>query len=378
MGAGLRCVTVGVASCILTGASGVEAQRSSVACTECSIEVTHVVTLRGTAESPQPEPTIMTTVARDARGWYYVAPMADLVSVGVYRPDGALHRAIRVPMQAGASAFVAEVKIRLDTLLAVDQAARVVHAIPLESGQPRRIAIGARAEGILPAQDGGFLAHFHLRTPELVGLPLHALDGIGRRTRSFGDPGLVTSSADPYAVKRNIARGPGGTVFTTWLNRYRIEEWSADGTLRRIIEPSRPWFTPWNSYPPNLRSNPPPPWLDSIRVDVEQGLIWCLIHVPSGRWQSEADIPTSDHAASPTLHERNRVFDTVIEVLDLQTGELIASRRIFSHISGYLNDGSNLYNSRTSDPDGVQHVHVLSLRLVRPRDASAPHAAYRR
>lgn len=70
----------------------------------------------------------------------------------------------------------------------------------------------------------------------------------------------------------------------------------------------------------------------------------------------------------PRLAERNRVFDTVIEVLDIRSRRLVASRRVDEMISGYLNDGTDLYTTRVLDESGNQEIHLLRLRLVRERE----------
>ena len=63
--------------------------------------------------------------------------------------------------------------------------------------------------------------------------------------------------------------------------------------------------------------------------------------------------------------EKHKLFDTVIEVMDLSTGRVLASKRVDPWISGYLNDGSNLYVSAREDDQGNQYLELLRLKLSR-------------
>lgn len=342
----------------------VRSQDPLPACPSCEIRIENVVTLRSEPGEAQPDSWLLPTVVQDSRGSYYVAPMMDRASVGVYRPDGVLAHTIG---GTGSFTLLLEIKVRGDTLIAVDRVRRSLELIPLGHGESRVVPLGYSPEGVLPLDNGSFVTQAHIPSPRLFGMPLHVHGPSGEHLRTFGRSTEPVRSDAPYDVRRSIAYDGDASILASWVNRYRIERWSIQGRLVQVIEHQRPWFPHWSSYPPNIDARRPPTWLESVRVDSTQGVIWCILHVAGEGWSPDPRRMPDEHAPAPTLAARNDVLDTIIEVLDMRTGQLLASRRVNVLISGYLNDGANIYTSRREDESGNQQIDILQLSFLRSR-----------
>lgn len=326
------------------------------------IMIEEIVTLQGPPGSPQPHERFVPTITQDRGGQYFLAPMADFQSIGVYRQDGNFDRLIRgLNTDAGRFFYVSDVKTRNDTLIVVDDR-NLLLLPPQDDGAIQVIPLNYHPEGVLPLPAGGYLTQADIRIPSMIGLPVHVHGADGEHIRSFGRSSDRLSASVPYDFVRTIAYGPNGSFFVASVNRYRIENWSLSGRLLGAIEKAPSWFTPWESMPSDLRAEKPPPWLDSVRFAEEDGVLWCVFHVPDRNWVKTSDTDPTVEApggSDLTLDKMHDVFDTIIEVIDLRSGEVVASKRIDQRISGYLNDGKNIYTAVTRDGD----IRVTLLRL---------------
>lgn len=332
------------------------------------ILIEEIVTLHGPKGSLQPHQRLVPTITQDRSGRYYVVPMADFQSIGVYRQDGEFDRLIRgTATDAGHFVYVSEVKTRNDTLIVVDD--RNLILISTTDDEPIHVApLHYHPEGILPLPTGGYMTQADIRIASMIGLPVHIHGAAGEHIRSFGRSSDRLSATSPYDFVRTIAYGPGESFFVVSVNRYRIENWSLSGRLLRTIEKTPSWFTPWERMPPDRRAERPPPWFDSVRFDEGDGVLWCVFHVPDRNWVKTSDAdPTVEGPGSPdlTLDKMHDIFDTIIEVIDLTSGEVLASKRIDQRISGYLNDGRNLYTTVTRDKEAGIVLNLLRLTLSR-------------
>lgn len=336
-------------------------QDKDTGCPPCEIRIETVTTLRSSETAMEPRFDFTPSITQDSRGWYYLAPMTDMRSIGVYQPSGRFERVIADSGEDGPLfRYVTEVKMRNDTLIAVDRGDMELDLIPLGGDAPAQVSLGYRPEGVLPLSDGKYLTQLDIRTPQMVGLPVHLHGPDGEHLRSFGRSSDRVPDA-PYDVKRNIAYGANGSILLTRVNQYRIEIWTLDGRLVDVIEKERSWFAPWRDMPRNPRTTRPPTWFDSVRFEENGGLLWCVFHVPDQDWAADR----AEEDVSPTLVERHEVFDTMVEVLELSTGRVLASKRFDRHISGYLNDGRNLYATMREDDQGNRSVELLRLTLSR-------------
>jgi hypothetical protein len=137
--------------------------------------------------------------------------------------------------------------------------------------------------------------------------------------------------ADPYAsiqFDRVLTSAGGRSVWVAHTDRYEIEKWDGDGTVDQILDRQTDWWTkPSSSYPYFPRERKPEPILKAL-YRAPDGLLWTVIGVSKPDWK-QLDRPSATRGERPVMapSEHMKFFDTIIEVIDPQTGALITSRR---------------------------------------------------
>jgi hypothetical protein len=90
-----------------------------------------------------------------------------------------------------------------------------------------------------------FILNSHVRTPELVGLPLHTASTDGARLISFGAEPAAFRSDAPRLLDRWIAIADPGSAWVMHSQRYRLERWTTGGQLEVALEREAQWFRPY-------------------------------------------------------------------------------------------------------------------------------------
>ena len=144
------------------------------------------------------------------------------------------------------------------------------------------------------------------------------------------DIGVQEAGGSPPTSARHMALAPDGTLWTTTIyGRWRLEHWDTTGKLLNAIEPAANWLVDsiaahrlW--YP--RADQPPPPLIRGIWLDAV-GRIWVVGEVADRRWK-EGFVAGDSGAPNRDDHiEPDRYLDTIVEVRDPQTGQLIATAR---------------------------------------------------
>jgi hypothetical protein len=148
----------------------------------------------------------------------------------------------------------------------------------------------------------------------------------GERLRVFGD------SVAPEAVQHKIglledAIGPG-----FWSARYtgslELQHWNAAGEPGRSVQLKRDWFPEHQPLRNPTPSSPPTPTLVGFWPD-SAGALWLVATVADPDWAEGLDVARRGEGGIeyyPVL-DRRQVFDTVVERIDAQTGEMLLHRR---------------------------------------------------
>lgn len=211
---------------------------------------------------------------------------------------------------------------------------------PGSDGTVRILDLGNRRITHLPP-DGGLPETTDIRS--LHGLdfvPLaagerHAVSGFGQiddalsaTTEIVGNDGvrLASLGAAPVAswvvnfFRAPVALDGQGRVWTTRAGEYGFEAWDpgqADGPLTRLVgEPA--WFDPGPPQPGAPVTASAPSIVISLRFD--QGLLWAGTWVADENWEAGA-------GAAPSPLELDRLLDTMLDVIDPESGRLIARSR---------------------------------------------------
>lgn len=168
--------------------------------------------------------------------------------------------------------------------------------------------------------------------------------------------------------------GPVAVVDSTrvWAARsheYAIELVDSSGRIVRRIGRTVDWFPP-NSGPagPPWSSRPQPAVTD-ITTDAE-GRIWLLFRRAHRNWtprtiQGQRRNGPISVRSLPGASEVAEMFEGVIEVLDANTGALIASREVSGNVMGFVDGAAGVRYIRELRelPDGRSELRLARIRL---------------
>ncbi|MGH7555306.1 MAG: hypothetical protein ACREMQ_20070, partial [Longimicrobiales bacterium] len=107
-------------------------------------------------------------------------------------------------------------------------------------------------------------------------------------------------------------------------------------------------------------NEPPPPMTVAVWQDGGARL-WTMIRVPAVQWRPRRIDPSVREQPVRPFGERDAEFDTIIEVLDVRTGALLASQRYSQYFVGNLND--DLVYSLRGTEDGDLRIDIWRIGL---------------
>ena len=188
-----------------------------------------------------------------------------------------------------------------------------------------------------------------LSTPERLGQPLQLVDSLGNHGISFGADPPIQEVGNSDLMWRTLSTSRREEIWTARLTEYVLERWRTDGTRVAHLMREVPWFGPHDNY--GFRtdgSEPPGPGIIAIHMD-SGGLLWVAMHIPDDNWE-DAYEPWDDPYGRPRhmVHDRNLVYDTVLEVINTDSGTVIASKRLDESIIGFTQKG-NVFWTRFRD-----------------------------
>lgn len=308
--------------------------------------------------------SISSFVARSSAGRFLVAPVSPQGTVAVLDSVGKLRstlgRAGRGPGELYSIRYVATTPgdsvLVLDYLRMTlfDPAGRFVRSANLPTG------LSAFRFAVLP--DGRVVINNYLPTRRSFSL----LDPSYREIRSFGRSIAGDDFPDSDALQFVLVALDSGRFAAVQQNHhFLVQIWDTAGATIREFRRSPEWFSAW-SYRDKLARGtraPPFPRVISAYADLARRELWIIAGVPDARWKSAVppaaaargrrEIPG---ATMVPIQAYDRAFDTVIEVLDMDTGRVLVAQRFDADIS-YFMEGGLLYNIR-EDSSGLFVIDV--------------------
>lgn len=365
----MRIFLASIAFClfsVLPGTAQVDIP-DEVTCRSCSIELVQNLEL-GRTEGLGSIAGHPASVRRDSRGRFWIMAAGSLPAV--YDPDGQFITSIgrfgygpREFQDAhdifhvdGDSVVVLDIGSQRATVVAPDLV--IVRTVTF----PGQVLTAAPL-----AWPGVVLANAIIQSSSHVGWPLHIMSFEGEQAQILSSMGLNNGELRPGAITELInplARSNDATIWSSETSRFRLAEWSREGSLKRGFERKPSWFTERTSGSTiGNPSTPPPSKVRAVATD-EDGLLWVFVHVPATTWRKAWTRVAPDvREVGPGDILPEYLFDTVVEVIDPQQGRVIVRRRISgSVITAMGNRQVSIY--RVSD-DGIPYVVVSTLRLVR-------------
>lgn len=231
-----------------------------------------------------------------------------------------------------------------DTLMVLDAGNNRIAALP-PGIHPTRVARTTRIPvlggqlGVL--DDGGFvfLDGIHYGG----GDRLHVVDAEARLVRSFmPNPAVDPSDGEQIRrMRRRMSASADGLIAVSHNTEYAVEIWNASGEHLRTLTRAVDWFPPYESG----SGGEPRATLYAVRVDSE-GRVWTLVQVPDANWRDAPELPSSARALAtgeppppPPPSALDRRYDSIVEVIDPETGRLLASSRVDPMLTQLLPDG---------------------------------------
>lgn len=281
----------------------------------CDIELVAVASL-SEAQQPRVLPESSPWVVRDRHGRFFVRARA-YRQVAVFDPTGKFLSMVGT----GEHRLIGSLVIGPDGVLYLhDYALRRLTAVAPNLSTLRTVPM-AFAPAFVRA-DGTFIVAEHVRTPKLIGYPIHHTDAFGKVLRSFG---TLTPEYRPdlrLLVDRIVAPSIDGTVWAAAPGRYALERWDpVKGTRVAEVRPRSGWFVESGALPASERTRPTPLLQAVWELD---GLIWVLIRDADSKWRPPV-VEVSERAFDLQIY--NATHDWIIEVIDPASGNVLASKR---------------------------------------------------
>jgi hypothetical protein len=199
-------------------------------------------------------------------------------------------------------------------------------------------------------EDGRMIAAADSHQPSSAGVPLHLMSPDGTIITSFGsrpdevmDPG--SSSSQRRRIPVASGRGTDLRVYSVGPTTYRIESWSPDGELQDSWVRRNEWF-------------PVSPGKAAVITGVHQGSLgdlWVAFAVADPQRFPEPEGRFS-------IGQMNRIVDTLVEVVDLSAGRILARGRFEGRAAGFSSAGELV--TLEEDETGVVRIRLLKLEIV--------------
>ena len=211
----------------------------------------------------------------------------------------------------------------------------------------------------LRLRDGTYVLVAAGESGTAAGQPFHVTNGSGSIVASFGRPSRVLARSE-WTEMRALVQSTDDAFIAASANSYRLEEWSTSGRLKRVLRREAGWFRDWSSW--DLRtSQPPPPRLLGLAYD-RSGRIWTLSVVPSARWIAPKQ--SGGEIRRLSVADLQETYDSVIEVIDSNSGRLIASARVSQMFVALIAPGIAVENVE-DDRTGEVFVRRWNIALTR-------------
>ena len=339
---------------------------------------------------------ILRSVARDSRGRYYTT--AGFGEVTVWSPDGKVLQTFgRLGSGPGEfqRGFLAMSVDPADNLYVRDNGLRWQVFSPdyKHLRETRANGMGNRLEASI------WIAPFTLLTSELpyglVGHDFAIYDFSGKPASgvaNFIRGGAGTGSTPPFVrgfgarsptarphSSRQISAPVDGAFWAGPLDEsgagYMLELVGLDGTVRRTIRRTVPWFKPGSDAPPPLPKEevpedraelaPLPTAIISVRDD-GHGLLYVMTRVTSARWGPAIGKEKDRDVQEAMIY---KALDVYLEVIDANAGVVLASsgpipanQALLTVVQGWFNTGWSGYRI-SQDADGLPSVTMLEMSL---------------
>lgn len=194
--------------------------------------------------------------------------------------------------------------------------------------------------------------------------PVHRFDRAGAHLGPLGDSAETLRGRFGIMRYHVLGATSRGTLWTApSYGEYVIREWTSDGRVARAFDVHSAWnartMTP-QGVSPDL---PPHTQMTQIWEDSD-GLVWVLAWTADPKWREGLGAPIRDGSLiAYSIPDMSRVWDTMLEVIDPQTGRVITRRRLDSVARWVLSEGVIGQWDEEGD-SGFPVVRTFNVRLT--------------
>jgi hypothetical protein len=255
-----------------------------------------------------------------------------------------------------------------DTLFVVDRPGARVSVLAPDFTYVRSFT-APLANAAVMLTDGVMVLNADVEDASRLGKPHHVFDRVGNYLRSFSEPSTAILPGQFSGTMRRMTPAAGGGFWSVPVaGSYTLERWSADGTLQMTLVRDAAWFP--HARNPRLAysaDQPPSPRIVSISED-DLGRLWVAVRVHDPRWKEAVTFDTrrgGEAAMVARISNPDRANDTIIEVIDGSTGQLLVSQRFDDSWLQFVQPDRILKQSATRDGDVETQLFLLTLRSAR-------------
>ncbi len=297
------------------------------------------------------------TLLRDGAGGWYVAGSYEPGRIFHLGADGEVRSFGRVGEGPGEFSEIPERLVRMPdgSLGIVD---RVRQRFSVVSGDLSGLLSTTRLPGeafwAWPAGGDTLVVQSWIRTPDRVGYPLHLVSGGGEVLRSFGTgPGYGGVRAPLPPFRAAVLDNGGIVVVDRW--RYRVQRFEPGGFPAGVLTGDAEWFP--RLTPEELVRNAGFPAASIYDLWADGNRLWVAIWVRNDGRTLPPETPVAE------LGDFSGHYSTVVELLDLDEGRVLASRRFAAVLGNFVGPGEIVHPVEAED--GTFTMRIVRLQGVR-------------
>lgn len=327
-------------------------------CASCAIRVESVAAL-GESNGSGMLTTNQVAVSRDARGRYLVSSTPS--QLAVFSAQGSFLRTVgRSGGGPGEYRRIWRIGTTSSAIYLYDDVARRRTRLSLGFEVVATTPITEVPFSVALRTDGSGVVSSVVPTRELAGYLLHNVDENGARGASHHLSSLPYREDLRDLFERSLSVSADEDFFWSAHRReYAMERCRFVSLACTVFLRPADWFPPPALSPWGLRmgSSPPPPYLRGVSED-GSGTVWTIAWVADPRWRSAIRLVTRDEYH---IHDLLRYFDTIVERIDLKSGNVVARQRFDDVFMGFAAPGE-VWSYR-EDEDGLGRIEVGRLMV---------------
>lgn len=329
-----KCVLLALIGCA-NGYGKAYAQRSltiadETKCARCELRLERVVSI-GSESDPELLVTEASVLHLGSR--YFVTGMLPSNKILVFDSTGSYVQTIgRTGEGPGEFRSISHlVAMPGDSFAAFDDALGRASVWSISGKYHRSFRTGLRPIDIARVGNGDWILAATSGAADRIGYPIHHLSDSGVLQPPIGPEVRVVPSR-PSASQRMIGSSPTG-VWISRPDRYELEHWDLTGKRTVMLDREAMWFPDREveGAVDFFKVRPVHPWFTDIHVDASER-VWTIVRVHDSAWRPASDQP-------PHFPGWDRIFDTIVEVIDPSSGVLLGSARLSGYPHSFTNDG---------------------------------------